>query len=85
MSFGYQVENRVIKKAIRGALHHGIILFAAASNSGVNPRFPVAFPANLRQVICIHSTDGDGNPSPRNPPATPDCSLAVVGEGVAAA
>ena len=85
MSFGYQVENYVIKNAIRDAFHRGIILFAAASNSGVNPRFPVAFPANLRQVICIHSTDGDGNPSPRNPPATLDCSLAVLGEGVAAA
>jgi Subtilase family len=85
MSFGYRRENPSIKAAIRDAFHKGIILLAAASNSGVNPRFPISFPANIRQVICIHSSDGDGNPSGRNPPASPDCNLALLGEGVAAA
>lgn len=85
MSLGYRREHNSIKAAIREAFHRGIIILAAASNSGVNPRFPISFPANIRQVICVHSSDGDGNPSPRNPPTTPDCNLAILGEGVAAA
>lgn len=85
MSFGYRRENATIKAAIRDAFHKGLIIFAAASNSGVNPRLPVSFPANIRQVICMHSSDGDGNPSGRNPPATSDCNLSILGEGVAAA
>jgi subtilisin family serine protease len=85
MSFGYRRENAPIKAAIRDAFHKGIIILAAASNSGVNPRFPISFPASVRQVICVHSSDGNGNPSARNPPATPDCNLSILGEGVAAA
>jgi subtilisin family serine protease len=85
MSFGYRREIPSIKAAIRDAFHKGIIILAAASNSGVNPRFPVSFPANIRQVICIHSSDGNGNPSGRNPPPMPDCNLSILGEGVAAA
>jgi subtilisin family serine protease len=85
MSFGYRIEDQIIKAAIRKAFDKGIILFASASNSGVNPRFPISFPANIRQVICIHSSDGNGNPSSHNPPETPDCNLAVLGEGIAAA
>ncbi|KEY75222.1 hypothetical protein S7711_07137 [Stachybotrys chartarum IBT 7711] len=85
MSFGYRVANDEIKVAIRDAFHQGVIFVAAASNSGVNPRSPISFPANMRQVICVHSSDGSGNPSPRNPPATSDCDLSILGEGVAAA
>lgn len=85
MSLGYRTEILEIKVAIREAFHKGIIIIAASSNSGVNPRYPISFPANMRQVICIHSSDGEGNPSPRNPSPTPDCNLAVLGEGVAAA
>ncbi|KAK4173798.1 peptidase S8/S53 domain-containing protein [Triangularia setosa] len=85
MSFGYRTASSEITSAIRHAFSQNVILFAAASNSGVNPRSPISFPANLRQVICVHSSDGSGNPSPRNPPPIPDCSLAILGEGVAAA
>lgn len=55
MSFGYRRENASIKAAIRGAFHKGIINLAAASNSGVNPRFPISFPASLRQLICVNA------------------------------
>lgn len=85
MSLGFRTEIPEISVAIRDAFHKGTIIVAAASNSGVNPRFPIAFPANMRQVICIHSSDGEGNPSHRNPSPTPDCNLAILGEGVAAA
>ncbi|KAM7202539.1 Peptidase S8/S53 domain containing protein [Rhypophila sp. PSN 637] len=85
MSFGYRVANAEIKAAIRDAFHKGVILLAAASNSGANPRFPISFPASMRQVICVHSSDGNGNPSTLNPPATPDCNFTILGEHVAAA
>ncbi|MCJ1267198.1 hypothetical protein MMC22_007083 [Lobaria immixta] len=85
MSLGYRAEIPEIQAAIMDAFHKGTIIIAAASNSGVNPRYPISFPANMRQVICIHSSDGEGNPSPRNPSPTPDCNLAILGEGVAAA
>jgi hypothetical protein len=85
MSFGYRREDPAIKAATRDAFYTGDILLAAASNSDVNPQFPMSFPANLRQVICIHSSDRDGNPSGNNPPATQDCNFAIMGEGVAAA
>ena len=85
MSLGYRAEIPEIKTAIRDAFHKGTIIVAAASNSGVNPRYPISFPANMRQVICIHSSDGEGNPSPRNPSPTSDCNFAILGESVAAA
>ncbi|ORY09034.1 peptidase S8/S53 domain-containing protein [Clohesyomyces aquaticus] len=85
LSFGYRQMDAGVRAAIREAHFKGAIIIAAASNSGVNPRFPISFPASMRQVICMHSTDGEGNPSGRNPPPVPDCALAVLGEGVAAA
>ncbi|KAI9782134.1 MAG: hypothetical protein M1839_005481 [Geoglossum umbratile] len=85
MSWGGREEVVEIKKAIRQAFHLGIIMFAAASNSGANPRHPVAFPASLRQVICINSTDAFGNLSAFNPPPTPDRTLSIIGEGIEAA
>ena len=60
-------------------------MLAAASNSGVNPRHPFTFPANMRQVICINSTDGFGNPSELNPPAAGDRTFSIIGEGIRAA
>jgi hypothetical protein len=85
MSFGYRSAIPTIESALRDAFHRGVILFAAASNSGLNPRVPIAFPANCRQVICIHSSDGLGNPSLLNPPATPDCNFSTLGMGIRAA
>ncbi|KAH6976792.1 peptidase S8/S53 domain-containing protein [Ilyonectria destructans] len=85
MSWGYQKEISVITNAIRDAFHHGKILLASASNTGSLSKESVAFPANLRQVICINSTDGYGNPSEFNPSPSPDRTLAVIGEGLSVA
>ena len=85
MSFGYRTTIPVIENALRDAFHRGSIIFAAASNSGLNPRMPISFPASSRQVICVHSSDGLGNPSLLNPPATADCNFATLGMGVRAA
>lgn len=74
-----------IKAAIRNAFHRGVIIFAAGGNSGANPRYPILFPASLRQVICISSTDAFNKPSKFNPPATADRTLSILGEAVTAA
>jgi subtilisin family serine protease len=39
----------------------------------------------MRQVICINSTDGFGNPSAWNPSPTRDRNFSIIGEGIEAA
>ncbi|KAF5861265.1 hypothetical protein ETB97_000457 [Aspergillus alliaceus] len=57
------------------------LLFAAASNDGAN--FGRAFPAKYPSVFCIHSTDGNGNPSTFNPTADDkDVNFSLLGEHV---
>jgi subtilisin family serine protease len=85
ISWGYTEEVVEIKAAIRNAFHRGVIIFAAGGNSGGTTRNPILFPASLRQVICISSTDAFNKPSKFNPPATPDRTLSILGEAVTAA
>ncbi|KIY04232.1 uncharacterized protein Z520_00926 [Fonsecaea multimorphosa CBS 102226] len=57
------------------------LLFAAASNDGAN--LGRAFPAQYPSVFCIHSTDGNGNPSNFNPTASEtDVNFSLLGEHV---
>jgi subtilisin family serine protease len=65
MSFGFQEDIPQIRIEIKEAVHNGKIVFAAASNDGGNS--PRAFPALQPGVICVHSTDSNGNSSPYNP------------------
>lgn len=86
MSFGYTTRDNgyiLIEEAIDYAQSKGVLLFAAASNSGANQRR--TFPARHDNVICIHSTAADGVPSRFNPP--PDCNdnFATIGEAVESA
>lgn len=83
MSWGGQHEIPEIKSAIRDAFHQGVSMFAAASNDG--RLSGVAFPANLRQVICVNSHDGYGQPSIFNPRPYSGTNLAIIGEYVEAA
>jgi len=83
MSFGGSYELPEIKQGVREAFHLGVTMFTAASNDG--GLSTVAFPANLRQVICVNSFDGYGRPSNFNPEAKPGTNLAVLGEFVEAA
>ena len=56
-------------------------MFAAASNNGGN--FGRAFPAVYPSVFCIHSTDGNGNPSSFNPTADDkDVNFSLLGQSV---
>lgn len=85
MSWGYQEEDAGIKDEIRDAFHHGKIIFAAASNPGAYSRHDVSFPADLRQVIWINTTDAFGNLSAFNPTPSPGRTFSVIGEGLEAA
>jgi len=70
-----------MKTAISNALHNQTLMFAAASNDGAN--LGRAFPAKYPSVFCIHSTDGNGNPSAFNPTADEkDVNFSLLGENV---
>ncbi|KAJ5494665.1 Peptidase S8/S53 subtilisin/kexin/sedolisin [Penicillium fimorum] len=85
MSFGFpsrEIEGYdELESAIQRAYAANVLLFAAASNSGANS--DRAFPARDENVICIHSTDANGNRSSFSPTALADTlNLATVGEDV---
>lgn len=81
MSFGIREYHEPMKAAISNALHRQILMFAAASNNGAN--LGRAFPAKYPGVFCIHSTDGNGNPSTFNPTADDkDVNFSLLGEHV---
>lgn len=81
MSFGIREHSDSMKNAISNASNNKTLLFAAASNDGGN--FGRSFPANYPSVFCIHSTDGQGNPSSFNPTAHErDVNFSLLGEHV---
>lgn len=60
MSFGLDVRDMEIDKAIHTAVNANISIFAAAANNGGNK--PRAYPSSRTHgVICIHASDGIGN------------------------
>ena len=88
MSFGYPT-NQIdgydkLEAAILDAHSKHVLMFAAASNSGVNR--DRAYPARDQHVICVHSTDSDGNRSGFSPSALSNkTNIATVGEVVQSA
>lgn len=91
MSFGFAAPQGAperrdsIRMAIRHAAAQGVGLFAAASNDGKNRPDEVAWPARELEVICVHSFDGDGNPSAFTPGAGNVQTVGVLGEAVRSA
>ncbi|VUC32850.1 unnamed protein product [Clonostachys rosea] len=88
MSFGYptnQIEGYdELESAILYAYSKGVLLFAAASNSGAN--LDRAYPARDPHVICVHSTDSNGNRSKFSPtPLAQEINLATIGEAIESA
>ncbi|CAH0058638.1 unnamed protein product [Clonostachys solani] len=88
MSFGYptnQMEGyEQLERAILYAYSRGVLLFAAASNSGAN--LDRAYPARDPHVICVHSTDSNGNRSKFSPtPLARESNLATIGEAIESA
>ena len=88
MSFGWpssDFENYdVLEQAIDKAYSKKVLMFAAASNSG--GRSGRAYPASSPHVICVHSTDTDGDRSGFSPTAERNTiNLATVGQSVQSA
>lgn len=88
MSFGYpskQIQNyNELENAILHAHSKSVLMFAAASNNGAN--LDRAHPARDPHVICVHSTDANGNRSSFSPTAIEhDLNIATVGESVQSA
>ena len=87
MSFGFLKRDSRMRSAIGTAHAKGVIMFAAASNSGaVEGRKPV-FPANVDgQVLRVNSADSLGVASRFNPPASAtDDNFSALGEAVESA
>jgi hypothetical protein len=83
ISLGLPHFHRDVADAIDRATAKGILVFAAAGNSGKN-QF-MSFPASYSNVIPIYSCDGHGNaPDPdTNPaPSAPGERFCILGEGV---
>jgi hypothetical protein len=85
MSFGFPTCSidgySELESALMNAYMNHVLLFAAASNNG--GQLGRAYPAREPIVICVHSTDANGNRSSFSPTAAAnDINLATIGEAV---
>ncbi|KAK2592385.1 hypothetical protein QQS21_009904 [Conoideocrella luteorostrata] len=81
ISFGLLSDHDGIKREIELAEINGIIVCAAASNSGGNARR--SFPARMDKVICVHASDGNGNKSGMDPaPKSDSDNFSTLGVGI---
>jgi len=83
MSFGFPPRTKCldpIHRAILAADAECVVLFAAARNGGGMKR--IAYPADQPEVICVNSTDGEGNRSHFNPSPEYGKRLSTLGEDV---
>jgi len=88
MSFGFEEFWPEVDAAIEYAYKNNVLLLAAASNDGLGPLDPIAWPARkLGQVFCINSADPWGNKSLFNPPPAADNrdNFSAVGENIRSA
>lgn len=69
MSFGYEISGYLnpVRKEVSKCLKSDIMVFAAASNNGIDK--PRTYPSLFPGVFCIHSCSGEGAPSGFNPKA----------------
>ncbi|KAL8377826.1 hypothetical protein RB595_008486 [Gaeumannomyces hyphopodioides] len=83
LSLGLDEYHPEIDKQLKRVLSPGTngpkrIVIAAAANWAGNK--DTAYPARRERVICIHATDGGGNPSKKNPtPRKGDDNFALLG------
>jgi hypothetical protein len=90
MSFGWKDENTQAQEKVDAALvlaaSKKILIFAAASNDGRTNHFPIAYPANNRDVIPIFSASGLGHRSKFSPQKDEfEVHIATLGEEVLSA
>ncbi|KAF2865206.1 peptidase S8/S53 domain-containing protein [Massariosphaeria phaeospora] len=81
MSFGIDREETMINDWIKLAYQCGILIFAAAANSGAQRS--IAYPASHLCVFCIHACNGAGKPAEFTPPARLNCdNFGILGVSV---
>lgn len=86
MSLGFRRQHEGIDSAIRHATDSGVLIFAAASNDGINKENGIAFPARLSNVICVNSANFYGRTSDFNPnPSGLEDYFSFLGENVLSA
>ena len=85
LSLGFGQEHEIVDRAIRHAAARNVLIFAAASNDGVNNPDGIAWPARHSDVICVHSGTGHGVRSTFTPDAQDNMRIMVLGEGVTSA
>jgi len=69
LSLGFTDDDEDLRDQIRKACANNILIFAAAANNTTNDVIPIRFPARMKEVICIFSSNSYGQPSKFNPPA----------------
>lgn len=74
-------DHPAMQKQILKAYNENIIMFAAASNRGLN--YGATFPARENEVICIYSTNGNGSKSHCNPTCLKNSGYHFATVGVA--
>ncbi|VUC27265.1 unnamed protein product [Clonostachys rosea] len=81
LASGYRESNEAVEKAVANAVKKGVLVIAAASNSGaLDGR---ARPACLNGVVCMHAAEGYGRPGAMNPPkVASDNNFSTLGVGV---
>jgi hypothetical protein len=72
ISLGFTEVDEQLEDEIRRACGNKVLIFASAANNNTNEVIPVRFPARMREVMGIYSSDTHGKPSPFNPPPKPD-------------
>ena len=82
MSFGLDYVDNALEEILKEVTNAGMIVFAAAGNHGDNG--PRAFPGSLRNIICIHASDGKGKDGGISPQAITgsDNNLMTLGMSV---
>lgn len=65
---GFTEDDENLRGEVRRACANDILVFSAAANNTINEVIPIRFPARMREVICVFSSDSHGRPSDFNPP-----------------
>ncbi|KFY06829.1 hypothetical protein V492_07706 [Pseudogymnoascus sp. VKM F-4246] len=67
LSLGFTEDHEELQEEIWKACANRVLIFAAAANNTMNENTPIRFPARMKEVICIFSSDAYGRPSKFNP------------------
>ncbi len=72
LSLGFTDDDENLRREIRKACAADCIIFSAAANDTTNESIPVRFPARMKDVICVFSSNSNGLSSSFNPPSRYD-------------